>query len=53
MDWEFHPEAVSGLADGLNERAIEAAQQIKFYPAVKDGQLVSMWMELQYNFDLY
>ena len=44
---------VSGLPNGLNERAIAAAQQIKFYPAAKDGQLVSMWMELQYNFSLY
>lgn len=45
--------AVSGLPDGLTERAIAAARQIKFVPAVKDGHPVSMWMELQYNFNLY
>jgi TonB family protein len=44
---------VSGLDNGLNERALAAAKQIKFIPAVKDGHFVSMWMELQYNFNLY
>jgi len=45
--------AVSGLPDGLTERAIAAARQIRFVPATKDGRPVSMWMELQYNFNLY
>lgn len=45
--------AVSGLPDGLTERAISAAKQIRFVPATKDGHPVSMWMELQYNFNLY
>ena len=45
--------AVSGLPDGLTERAIAAAKQIRFVPATKDGHPVSMWMELQYNFNLY
>jgi TonB family protein len=45
--------AVSELPDGLTERAIGAAQQIRFIPAVKDGRFVSMWIELQYNFNLY
>lgn len=44
---------VSGLEDGLTERAISAARQIRFIPATKDGHPVSMWMELQYNFNLY
>ena len=44
---------ISGLPDGLTERAIEAAKKIKFKPATKDGHPVSMWMELQYNFNLY
>jgi TonB family protein len=44
---------VSGLPDGLSQRAILAAQHIKFIPATKDGKPVSMWMELQYNFNLY
>ncbi len=44
---------VSGLPDGLTERAIDAARKIKFIPAVKDGKFVSMWMQLEYNFNLY
>lgn len=44
---------VSGLPNGLTERAMAAARQIKFVPATKDGRPVSMWMELQYNFNLY
>jgi TonB family protein len=35
---------------GLTERAINAARQIKFEPAIKDGHYVSMWMQLEYNF---
>ncbi|HEX6283522.1 MAG TPA: energy transducer TonB [Pyrinomonadaceae bacterium] len=44
---------VSGLPHGLTERAIAAARQIKFVPATKDGHPVSMWMQLEYNFNLY
>lgn len=44
---------VSGLPFGLTERAIAAARQIKFSPATKDGHPVSMWMQLEYNFNLY
>jgi TonB family protein len=44
---------VSGLPYGLTERAIAAARQIKFVPATKDGHQVSMWMQLEYNFNLY
>ncbi len=44
---------IRGLPDGLTERAIEAARKIKFIPAMKDGKPVSMWMQLEYNFNLY
>jgi TonB family protein len=44
---------VSGLPDGLTEKAIEAARKIKFIPARKENQFVSMWMQLEYNFNLY
>src|ERR1043165_1537514 len=43
----------AGLPYGLTERAIAAARQIKFAPATKDGHQVSMWMQLEYNFNLY
>jgi len=44
---------VAGLPFGLTENAIAAAKKIKFFPAMKDGHNVSMWMQLEYNFNLY
>jgi protein TonB len=45
--------AVRTLPFGLTERAIAAARQIKFVPAVRRGQPVSVFMQLEYNFNLY
>lgn len=45
--------AVSGLPFGLTERAIAAARNIKFSPAIKDGRPVAMYIQLEYNFNLY
>src|SRR6266550_3822607 len=45
--------AVSKLPDGLTEKAVAAARQIRFVPATKDGRPVSMYMQLEYNFNLY
>ncbi|HXQ69452.1 MAG TPA: energy transducer TonB [Pyrinomonadaceae bacterium] len=44
---------VSGLPYGLTQKAIEAARRIRFVPAIKDGKHVSMWMQLEYNFNLF
>jgi len=44
---------VKGLPDGMTEICIRAARRIKFVPATLNGRPVSMWMELQYNFELY
>ncbi len=44
---------VRGLPFGLTEKAIAAARQIRFEPAMKDGRPVSMYMHLEYNFNLY
>ena len=44
---------VTGLPDGLSEAAIAAARRLKFTPALLDGRPVSMYMQLQYNFNLY
>ncbi len=41
------------LPDGLTEKAITAARQIRFVPAMRDGQAVSVYMQLEYNFNLY
>ena len=45
--------AISALPYGLTDRAFEAAKKVKFVPAMKDGKFVSMWMQLEYNFNLY
>jgi TonB family protein len=45
--------ALKELPNGLTEKAIAAARQIRFEPAMKDGHPVSMYMHLEYNFNLY
>jgi TonB family protein len=45
--------ALRTLPFGLTERAIAAARQIQFLPAVKGGRPVSVAMQLEYNFNLY
>jgi TonB family protein len=45
--------AVRTLPFGLTERAIAAARQIRFVPATKGGHPVSVFMQLEYNFNLY
>lgn len=44
---------VRGLPDGLTESAIEAAKKIRFQPAMKNGQPVSVRGQLEFNFTLY
>jgi len=41
------------LGYGLTTAAVKAARLIKFTPAIKDGQPVSMFIQLEYNFNLY
>jgi protein TonB len=45
--------AIQTLPFGLTEKAIAAARQIRFVPARRNGQAVSMYMQLEYNFNLY
>jgi len=45
--------ATRTLPFGLTERAIAAARQIRFVPAMKAGHPVSVFMQLEYNFNLY
>lgn len=44
---------VEMLPHGLTEQAVAASRMIKFVPAVKNGKYVSMWLQLEYNFNLY
>jgi TonB family protein len=44
---------VQGMGCGFDERALEAAQKIEFTPAMKDGQPVSMYTDIRYNYTQY
>ena len=44
---------IRGLPDGLTEKAIEAAQKIRFQPATKNGAAVSVRANLEFTFNLY
>jgi hypothetical protein len=41
------------LPDGLTEACIAVARRIKFIPATINGQNVSMFIQLEYNFTSY
>src|SRR5262245_35829084 len=43
---------IEGLPHGLTQKAIEAASKIRFEPAMKDGQPVSVRGKLEFNFNL-
>lgn len=45
--------AIHALPFGLTERAIAAARQIRFRPATREGRPVNVYMQLEYNFNLY
>jgi TonB family protein len=44
---------VRGLPEGLTETSIEAAQKIRFQPAVQNGRPVSVRATLEFSFALY
>lgn len=44
---------IRGLPHGLTERAVEAARQLKFTRAIKNGHEVSMSTQVEYAFNLY
>lgn len=44
---------IKALGYGLTAKAVKAARLIKFEPAMMDGKAVSMYMNLEYSFNLY
>jgi hypothetical protein len=44
---------VKWLPHGLTWRAADAARRIRFEPAQKDGHVVSQYVTLEYNFNIY
>lgn len=45
--------ALNPLPMGLTENAIAAARRIRFRPATKNGRPVSVYVQLEYNFNIY
>ena len=48
-----HIIVVRALPEGLTAQAIAAARSIRFVPATLNGEPVSMWIQLEYNFSIY
>ncbi|MDQ3755799.1 MAG: TonB family protein [Acidobacteriota bacterium] len=48
-----HILVVQSLSHGLTEKAVAAARKIKFTPATKNGQPVSQYVTIAYNFNIY
>jgi TonB family protein len=46
-------QVIRDLPDGLTEECIKVAREIRFEPAMKDGQPVSMYTKVEYTFDVY
>lgn len=44
---------VNSLPNGLTEQAIAAAKQIRFQPAMRNGQAISVTKQIEYNFTIY
>ena len=44
---------LQALPFGLTTNVINAARKIRFTPATKDGHDVSMYIQLEYNFNLF
>jgi tetratricopeptide (TPR) repeat protein len=44
---------IDTLPYGLTEESIKAARGIRFTPAIKDGQSVSQFLKVEYNFNIY
>jgi TonB family protein len=48
-----HILVLSGVPYGLTQQAVSAAKRIRFEPATLNGNKVSTFMQLEYNFNLY
>ena len=45
-------EVLNALPDGLTEEAIKSARQMRFKPALKNGEPVEMWVTMDVGFNL-
>ncbi|HUU29802.1 MAG TPA: TonB family protein [archaeon] len=44
--------AISSGHQSIDDAAVRAAEKTLFYPAIKDGKPVSMWIEYPFHFDM-
>ena len=44
---------ISGLPNGLTEKAVESAKEIKFEPAIENGKPKSVTKVIEYSFSIY
>ena len=44
---------IRGIGLGLDEKAVEAVRQYKFKPAMKNGQPVTVEMNVEVNFQIF
>ncbi|HYH84515.1 MAG TPA: TonB family protein [Pyrinomonadaceae bacterium] len=48
-----HILVIKGLPDGLTEKSVAAARNIRFTPATINGHRVAQYVVLEYNFNIY
>ena len=56
VDQTGHPQhvrVIRGIGLGLDEKAVEAVRQYKFKPAMKNGQPVTVEMNVEVNFQIF
>jgi protein TonB len=56
VDKDGHPQRVHvlrGVGMGLDEKAVEAVQQYKFKPALKNGVPVAVYLNVEVNFQIF
>lgn len=46
-------QVIRGIGHGLDEKAIEAVQQYRFQPAMRDGTPVSVQLKMEVRFEIY
>jgi len=53
LGWSFAASAPLGMIAGLEHFDLFIAARANFIPAQKDGRFVSMYIQLEYNFNVY
>ncbi|MDT7543087.1 MAG: hypothetical protein QOE33_2991 [Acidobacteriota bacterium] len=50
---EIHSQGAKKVPDAFTEKAVEAARNIRFIPAEKDGKRVAQYLILVYSYEVY